>query len=291
MIHTLQNDKLCVQISDFGAELQSIKALSDGCEYLWQGDTKYWDDRAPVLFPVCGRFWGGTYTYRGKEYAMGSHGFAAHFPYEVSKKSDTSVTMTLTDNDEIRAMYPFAFSFAITYTLEGQTLRADINILNCGEDVMPAAFGAHPGFNVPFNGKAPFESFRIRFGDRCDPNQMLITPDGFLGGRQFALHLQDNAINLDHELFVSDGIFMSRMADSLVLESDEDTHKVKMTYKNFPYLGIWQEYGKDTPFICIEPWCGLPSYQGEQDDLDRRGDMFRLQPGESKQLCYTIEIC
>ena len=291
MIYTLSNDKLCVQISDFGAELQSIKSLADSCEYLWQGDEKYWGDRAPVLFPVCGRFWGGTYTYRGKEYAMGSHGFAAHFPYEVSQKSETSITLTLTDNDEIRAMYPFAFALHITYTLEGQTLRADINIENRGDEQMPAAFGAHPGFNVPFDGKAAFESFCIRFGDRCDPNQMLITPDGFLGGRQFALHLKDNALFLNHELFVSDGIFMNRMADSLVLESAEDAHKVKMTYKGFPYLGIWQEYGKDTPFICIEPWCGLPSYQGEQDDLDARGDMFRLNAGESKQLCYTMEFC
>ena len=56
MIYTISNDKLCVKISDFGAELQSVTDLADGCEYIWQGDAKYWDDRAPTLFPICGRF-------------------------------------------------------------------------------------------------------------------------------------------------------------------------------------------------------------------------------------------
>ena len=50
----LKNEKLTVEISSHGAELQSIRN-AEGREYLWQGDEKYWPRRSPLLFPiVCG---------------------------------------------------------------------------------------------------------------------------------------------------------------------------------------------------------------------------------------------
>ena len=43
----LKNDKLTVEVSSHGAELQSIKN-AEGHEYLWQGDEKYWPRRSPA---------------------------------------------------------------------------------------------------------------------------------------------------------------------------------------------------------------------------------------------------
>ena len=74
MIHTIQNQHLSVSIDSYGAQLMSIR--SGSTEYLWQGDPTYWKDRAPVLFPICGRLYGGKYTYRGVDYQMNIHGFA-----------------------------------------------------------------------------------------------------------------------------------------------------------------------------------------------------------------------
>ena len=76
MNYTLKNDLLTITISDLGGELQSVKG--NGCEYLWQGDPSYWTGRAPLLFPICGRFFDGRYTYAGKTYEMGTHGFLRH---------------------------------------------------------------------------------------------------------------------------------------------------------------------------------------------------------------------
>ena len=73
---TLKNDKMTVEILEFGAEMQSITA-ADGTAYLWHGDPQYWAGRAPVLFPNCGRMRigerNGVYTYQGKEYEMAIH--------------------------------------------------------------------------------------------------------------------------------------------------------------------------------------------------------------------------
>ena len=53
MLYTISNETLCVQISDLGAQLWSIRT-ADGAEYLWQGDPRYWPDRTLNLFPQVG---------------------------------------------------------------------------------------------------------------------------------------------------------------------------------------------------------------------------------------------
>ncbi len=291
MIYTLSNELLSVRISDMGAEVQSVVAKSDGCEYIWQGDPKYWEGRAPVLFPVCGRFLDNTYTYREKKYQMGLHGFAADCAYEVKAQNATAITFSLKDNETTRAQYPFAFEFDVTYRLERDVLTCEVAIVNCGNEIMPATFGAHPGFNVPLVKGADFESYYLRFGKTCSPNRLQITPNGHYTGKQHALALEDgDTLRLHHELFVSDGIFMSRMADSVTLCSDKDPHAVTVSYSGFPYLGIWQEYGADTPFICIEPWCGMASYDGVIEDLEKKCDMFHLPAGGRQELSYSIRF-
>ena len=291
MIYTISNDKLRVGISDLGAELQSVVNPADGCEYIWQGDAKYWGDRAPTLFPVCGRFFGGSYTYRGKEYTMGSHGFAAKQLFCVTEQSADRITMLLQPNEQTRAQYPFEFSLALTFSLCGATLRVEAQIANNGAQVMPATFGAHPGFNVPFTKGHGFEEYALTFGDVCTPNQMGITPEGFYTGRCRALPLEGGVkLPLSHEQFAIDGIFMSRVANKVTLGAEKDPHGVTLYFEDFPYLGVWQEYGADTPFLCLEPWCGLPSYPGVHDDLEERHDMFHIAPGERKQLSYAVEF-
>ena len=55
-METISNSVLTVGVSEHGAELQSIQ--KNGKEYLWQGDTRFWGRRSPVLFPswgVCGK--------------------------------------------------------------------------------------------------------------------------------------------------------------------------------------------------------------------------------------------
>ena len=68
MLYTLKNDRMTVTVNSRGAELWSL--VRDGNEYLWQGDERYWSDRAPVLFPICGRLYDGKYRYAGKEYTL-----------------------------------------------------------------------------------------------------------------------------------------------------------------------------------------------------------------------------
>ncbi|MBQ5748637.1 MAG: aldose 1-epimerase family protein, partial [Oscillospiraceae bacterium] len=64
MFFELKNEFLQVKVASKGAELWSILA-QDGTEYLWQGDSKYWPDRALNIFPFVGRLTNGLYEIDG----------------------------------------------------------------------------------------------------------------------------------------------------------------------------------------------------------------------------------
>ena len=60
----LKNDQLTIKVAEMGAELQSI-VDSDGREYLWQADPKYWPRRSPILFPIVCSVENDTYIVDG----------------------------------------------------------------------------------------------------------------------------------------------------------------------------------------------------------------------------------
>ena len=79
----------------------------------------------PILFPLCGNVVDNTYTHNGKPYTIKQHGFARELPWSVvsqSTEDGASLTLGLNSNDQTRAVYPFEFELAFTYTLKGDTL-------------------------------------------------------------------------------------------------------------------------------------------------------------------------
>ena len=56
-MHTLENDQLCVTISDHGAELSGIFDKKNDREILWNADPSHWKRHAPVLFPNVGIYY------------------------------------------------------------------------------------------------------------------------------------------------------------------------------------------------------------------------------------------
>ncbi len=288
MIHTISNEFLTINIAEKGAELRSIKS-TDGCEYLWQGDAKYWEDRAPFMFPICSSVFGDTYTYRGKEYKMGLHGFAQYESFAANKKSENEIAFTLTSNEKSREIYPFDFSLTITYTLEGKKLSVSADIKNTGDNTLCATFGAHPGFNAPLGSEGDFEDYYIEFSEKATPTKIIVAP---VTGETEPLMLEDGKIlRLRHDLFIPDGIFMYGMAKELTLRSTAGNRSVKMCYNDMKYLGIWQEYGTDTPFICIEPWCAPPTNDRKTtEDLETKKDLFHIAANDTKTVSYSMEF-
>ena len=287
MNYTLKNDRLIVTVSDLGGELQSVK--KDGCEYLWQGDKTFWAGRAPLLFPICGRFFGGKYTYRGATYEMGTHGFLRHSVLSLVSSSDEKLVLGLCANEETRKQYPFDFSFTVTYTLSESRLTVSVAVQNTGEEVLPFAFGGHPGFNLPLDGKRDFSDWYLEFSEPCHPQELIFSDTCFDTGRVRPYALDgDRRLPLRHSLFDIDGVFLSGTPGQVTLKSDLSNRSVTLIYPDFPYLGLWHKPRTDAPYVCIEPWCGLPSPDGKIEALEEKTNVFRLACGEEKSLAFAI---
>ena len=286
MIYTLKNDTLTVNISSRGTEIMSV--YGNGCEYIWQGNPEFWASRAPILFPICGRLFGGKYVWQGKEYEMILHGFARTCEFDLVRAESTYIEFKLTSNEDTRVSYPFDFTLNVSYTLEGNTLKAAVVIKNDGNTVLPATFGVHPGFNVPLDSGS-FEDWYIEFGEECAPN-LLVASDACLNtGIKKAYPLKDNKIlPLRHDLFDNDAIYMDRVSRSATLKSNKSQRFLTLKYNDMPYLCLWHKPRVSAPYVCIEPFCGLPSFDGITDDMATKNDMFHITPQSSKTVTYDI---
>ena len=107
MIRRIENEFLSVEINELGAELFSIKSKKTGVEYLWQGNSEYWSGRSTILFPICGRLFGGKYTYNSVVYEMPIHGIAKLFEFNSKDISNTEIEFELKSNMETKKYYPF----------------------------------------------------------------------------------------------------------------------------------------------------------------------------------------
>ena len=286
MLYTLKNDNLVATIDDLGAQIVSVKR--GDLEYIWYGDAQFWAGHAPILFPICGRLFEGKYTYEGKEYEMNLHGFARKTVFDVESATDTEIVFSLSSSEATLAQYPFDFKLTISYTLTDSKINSKVVISNLSDKTMPAAFGAHPGFNVPLD-TGSFDDWYVEFPEECTPNRLIISDAGLLSGKKYALALADGKrIDLNHSLFDKDGIFMEKIPHSITLASELSERSVTLNFPDMSYLGIWHAARTEAPFVCIEPWCGLPALDGQTDELTTKHDMFHIRPNAQKQIGYEM---
>jgi galactose mutarotase-like enzyme len=291
MIYTIENDCLKVQVADLGAELMSVRTKADDCEYLWQGDAAYWSGRACVLFPICGRLVGNRYTHQGKTYEMGNHGFTRHSVFEVFSQETDRITMTLKANDTTRAQYPFEFELRMTYALEGNTVRQTYTVINHGNEPMPFTVGGHPGFNVPLVPGESFEDYYLEFGCVKSPKRVIMSESCHDSGVREDFALEDGKIiRLRHDLFDNDGIFLQDMCKKVTLKSTRSSKFVQVHYPQMKFVGFWHATRTDAPYVCIEPWLGLPAYDGQVDELSTKHEMLTAAPGTVYENSFTMTI-
>lgn len=290
MNRMIQNEFLTVSIAEDGAELLSIRSC-DGIEYLWQGDPTYWSDRAPTLFPFIGRLTQNRYRYKGAEYPMGIHGFAAQSHFATVENDSDRVVLELRENAETQAQYPFHFIFRIIFRLDGRTLSVSYEIQNTDRTVMPFAIGGHPGFRVPLCVGEGFEDYVLEFSEPCRPDRVGFTSDVYLSGHDVPYPLEDGCrIRLRHDLFDEDAVVLKNMGRQIMLRSQKSGHGVAVAYPQMPYLGIWHRPETDAPYVCIEPWSSLPSRQDIIEELSCKSDMIQLDAGEIYKNRWTVTV-
>lgn len=290
MLYTLKNDVLTIDINDKGAQLWSIRT-ADGTEYLWQGDPKYWKERALNLFPQIGLCTNGIYTLKGKTYKMDAHGFVKDTVLQVSRPTDNVLVFSCEDTEDTMEIYPFHFRYAITYTLEGSTILVKITVDNHGEEEMYFSVGGHPGFNLPLEEGLCYDDYRLQFPAGSVTKESVCTSgDCIMLDQVQDYPLIDNAIPLSHELFAHRVLILTDMPKEVTLMANGGTKSVTVRYPDMKYLGIWKQLGTAAPYVCIEPWTGVSARQNTVEDYEFHPDMIHLAPAKQYENNWSIEI-
>lgn len=290
MLFEIENTFLRVSVNTLGAQLWSIQDAA-GVQYLWQGDAKYWADRALTIFPYVARLWQGRYEMDGQEYAMPIHGFAPESKFVLAEKTAQRMVLELRESDNTFAQYPRRFVFRVIYALEGSMLAVTYEVHNRDERTMHFGLGGHPGFNVPLEAGKCFEDYRLRFSQPCQPVRVGFSEDCFVNGKDTPFTLEDDhALSLRHDLFDDDAIVLRDTAREVTLEPRQGGRSVTVSFPDMPYLGIWHWPGTDAPYVCIEPWRSLPAREGEITVMEEQEDLVRLEPGKTYTNRWTIRI-
>lgn len=289
MLITISNESLSLTVDTLGAQMMSLQRR--GIEYLWQGDSKYWGDRAPILFPFIARLTNNIYTFHGKLHHMTIHGFANSSEFSVAEQTGDTLALELKSSEKTLAQYPIAFTFRVIFRLKGDTLETTYHVENHSDTTMPFGIGGHPGFKVPVEEGERFEDYYLEFSEFCQPDRVGFTPAVYLSGHDESYPLEEcKWISLSHDLFDEDAIILKNMAREVALRSRVSDHSVTVSYPRMPYLGIWHWPCTDAPYVCIEPWSSLPSRQDVVEEFSCKSDLVQLDSGCSYDNTWTITL-
>ncbi len=289
MIYEIGNEKLKVAVKSLGAELSQLSDARDGTEYLWQGNADYWKGQSPILFPIIGGVPDGTYVLQGKSYSINSHGFARSSEFELLEHKAQELCFGLGYSDETLKQYPFRFDLRVRYRLEQDTLRVQFEVRNLEDREMLFSIGAHPGFNCPLYKEESMEDYRIVF-EKQETVQKRMKRGNLLSGEKVEFLKGEDRFGLAHSLFYDGAIIMDGYESTWVeLRNRRNPKVIRVEFEGFPYLGIWSAKN-DGPFVCIEPWYGVDSTEGDSTEFTRKEGLVRLEAGKRFRCEYRIVI-
>lgn len=279
----LENDNLIVKLHEHGAELQSVQRKDNGLEYMWQADPKYWNRHSPVLFPFVGRLKNNQYYYENNTYYVGQHGFARDLNFIVIESTKTSAVFELRDSPLTKNLYPFSFYFQIRYTLtDDDTVNIEYYVYNPDETPMYFQIGGHPAFNVPMDSKYKFTDYYVNVDPIKEYDRIkLIGP--YSDVKNTTKFNSRIPLRLRYDDYKDDAIILALNEEptSLVLARLDASHGITMHLENAKYVGIWSPYGKDAPFVCLEPWWGIADNVDADGNLTRKFAITKL-PGHEE---------
>lgn len=286
----IENDQLIATIAEEGAELISLKSKESGLEYIWQGDPEFLGRHAPVLFPFVGRLKEDRYSYQGKTYPMGQHGFARDQVFEVIEKGDEMTSLSLKSSETTRKIYPFDFELVLTYKLEESAIIVGYQVINSGKEELLFSIGGHPAFNIPIEDQLSFTDYYLSFEPKVDRIQLPLEGP-FVDLEHKTLGQTSVDYDLKRSLFEKDAlIYETPGKTEISFKSDKSKHSVSLSYDDIPFVGIWSPYGVEAPFVCIEPWWGIADKVGSTGELINKFAINRLAPEGLFKTNYAIHV-
>lgn len=290
-MYTLENSKLKIGVKKIGAELSQISSVKNINEFMWDANPAIWANHAPNLFPIIGALKEDSYHFENKKYEMTKHGFIRNNKDIVLiEKTNDSLTFKLSQNENTLKSYPFNFEFYITYKLTDNKIDVIHSIKNCDQKPLYFSLGGHPAFKCPVYENENYKDYVLEFEHEENSVRHLINMEtGLISAKTKPVFNNSDKIQLAHDLFNEDAlVFKDLKSRKVTLKSTTYGAILSVSYKEFPYLGIWAKPNGN--FICIEPWLGIADNENTNQELKTKEGILSLEANKSFSATYTIEI-
>ncbi|MCC6368777.1 MAG: hypothetical protein IT165_35085 [Bryobacterales bacterium] len=275
---------------------QWVELLYRACDY---SSREGWRGKAPLLWPATGATVGegdvdgngkaGHYRAAGKTYTMPFHGFAQNYPWTVdvthADKRESRVLLSLTDSEETRKIYPFAWRLSVEYRLvEGRLFlvyTVGASIQNKGE--MFFSIGNHMTFRTPFLPGSDASQMRLETpagfqlvkNARNLPTGATIKP-AFLPATDLSALPVKQAVPLGG--YTGDPVLSLTDPQGLRLRIRHSAQRLPR--QPFFQFNLWGDAGDG--YFSPEPWVGAIN------SFHTKMGLVILKPGESWR--WTIEL-
>ena len=292
MMYVLENDLARVTISTRGAEVQSFILKKDQTEYIWQGNPEIWAGRAPLVFPVVGRLKEDEYTFEGKTYHMGQHGFGCVSEFTVIEQEADEIVFSLKDNEETLQMYPFKFELQIRYSLKETTLTKTHTMINLDDKVLYYAIGGHDGYNLCLEEGEVFEDYYLYFGGLEKLNPLEVDEHYHILRETYDLPLHEGKLPLTMKVFQKGALVCHDFpVKNISIRSKKSNRAIYLGFDDFKNIGIWSKYlSKPANYICLEPWSTLPDCAYLGKEIEDKVDIRKLVPGKKEDVTFQVTI-
>ena len=289
-MNKLENNNLIIESNIFGAELTRIYSKKFNKEILWKGDPKFWGRHSPILFPIVGRLKDNETIIEDKLYNMSQHGFARDMEFKIVDNDNKSITYKLVSSENTKSYYPYSFELIIKYILLDNGVNINWIVNNIDSKDIYFSIGAHPAFNIDLDENSDLSNYYLEFITKDNVSNIYL--DGPYSSKIVSVNSL-NTIYLSPELFENDALIYTNV-DGINVKSKKENHYINVSFNNFPLVGIWSPYYKDTnsiaPFICVEPWYGLADNVNSDKIYKNKNYINKLSIGESFNVSYSINI-
>jgi galactose mutarotase-like enzyme len=288
---TLENNQLKIAVNKKGAELCKITSVKNNTEFMWDANPNVWGSFAPNLFPIIGALKNDTYIFNNQEYKLPKHGMVRNNDAVVLyEQTANSLTFKLTYSDATLKIYPFKFEFFITYKLINNNIEVLHTVKNVDDTPLYFSIGGHPAFKCPVFENEAYEDYFLEFQHIENSKTHLINMDnGLISDKTKPIFNNTNKLTLTHDLFNEDAlIFKDLKSKKVALKSKTHGEVLAVSYKDFPYLGIWAKPTGN--YVCIEPWLGIADSEDTNQDFKTKEGIIKLEVGKTFEASYFIEI-
>ena len=101
--------------------------------------------------------------------------------------------------------------------------------------------------------------------------------------------LTKNILHLTENIFEDDVLILKNTNSKKVyLKNKNGSFTLGFKFEGFKHLAFWSK--PNAPYICLEPWNGLPDYKDCTENLEEKADIESIEVKETYTRNIEIEV-